>query len=62
MRSAILTAARAIRWYLRQASGEAKWDEYLQRCRLEDAEPVSRRALERHRTQHQENSPQVRCC
>jgi hypothetical protein len=62
MRTAALKVGRGIRWYLRQVSGEAKWDEYLQRCRGEDVEPISRRDFERHRTQHQENNPQVRCC
>jgi uncharacterized short protein YbdD (DUF466 family) len=62
MRAAVLTAGRGIRWYLRQSSGEAKWDEYLDRCRSEDVEPMSRRDFERHRAEHKENNPQSRCC
>ena len=62
MRAAALKAGRGIRWYLKQATGEAKWDEYLERCRSEDAEPMSRRDFERHRAEHKENSPQSRCC
>lgn len=62
MRSAALRAGRGIRWYLRQATGEAKWDEYLERCRDEDAEPLSRRNFERHRAEHKEKHPPARCC
>jgi Selenoprotein, putative len=62
MRTAVLRAGRGIRWYLRQATGEAKWDEYLQRCRDRDVEPVSRRDFERHRAEHKEKNPQARCC
>lgn len=62
MRAAALRLGRGIRWYLKAATGEAKWDEYLERCRIEDLEPMSRRVFERHRAQHQENHPQARCC
>ena len=62
MRTAVLKAGRGIRWYLRQATGEAKWDEYLDRCRGEGAEPMSRREFERNRAKHKEDSPQPRCC
>jgi hypothetical protein len=34
----------------------------FQRCRFEHAEPISRRAFERERAQHQDDSPQVRRC
>ena len=59
---AVLRAGRGLRWYVRQATGEAKWDEYVAACRAEGAEPVSRRAFERHRAEHREASPQSRCC
>ncbi|MBA2770270.1 MAG: YbdD/YjiX family protein [Sporichthyaceae bacterium] len=62
MRTAVLAAGRGIRWYLKQATGEAKWDEYLDGCRSEDREPMSRRDFERHRSEHRENNPQSRCC
>lgn len=62
MKTTVVKAARGIRWYLRQATGEAKWDEYLDRCRAEDIEPMSRGAYERHRAEHVENNPQSRCC
>ena len=62
MRTAALKAGRGILWYLKQATGEAKWDQYLERCRSEDVEPMSRRDFEWHRTEHKENNPQSRCC
>ena len=62
MKTAALKAGRGIRWYLKQATGEAKWDEYLDRCRNENVEPMSRRDFERHRSEHKENNPQSRCC
>jgi hypothetical protein len=57
-----LRAGRGIRWYLRQVSGEAKWDEYLERARHEGVVPISRRDFERHRSEHSEQSPRARCC
>lgn len=62
MRSAVLRAGRALRWYIRQASGEAKWDEYAERCRAQGLEPMTRREFERQRADHREHSPQSRCC
>ena len=60
--AAALKAGRGIRWYLKQATGEAKWDEYLERCRSDGIEPTSRRDFERHRAEHTEKSPRARCC
>lgn len=62
MRAAVRSAGRGIRWYLKQLTGEAKWDDYLQRCSREGVEPMTRRAFERHRAEHQERHPQSRCC
>jgi uncharacterized short protein YbdD (DUF466 family) len=62
MRAAVLRAGRGLRWYVRQATGEAKWDEYVAACRASGAEPVSRREFERHRADHREANPQSRCC
>ncbi|QCX26564.1 CstA-like transporter-associated (seleno)protein [Nocardioides jishulii] len=53
---------RGLWWYLRQATGEAKWDDYLARCRAEGREPMSRREFERHRDQHREESARHSCC
>ncbi|HEX7462069.1 MAG TPA: YbdD/YjiX family protein [Dermatophilaceae bacterium] len=62
MRTAALKAGRGIRWYLKQATGEAKWDEYLERCLSDGVGPMSRRDFERHRADHKEKSTQPRCC
>jgi len=55
-------ALAGVRWYLREFSGEAKWDDYLERCALDGVTPMSRRQFERHRDQHRERSTQSRCC
>lgn len=62
MRTAALIAGRGIFWYLKQVTGEAKWDEYLERCRRDGVEPTSRRDFERHRAAHMENNSRARCC
>jgi hypothetical protein len=55
-------AARGLWWYLREVSGEARWDEYLARCVAENRSPMSRREFERRRADHRERNPQSRCC
>lgn len=55
-------AWRGLRWYVREATGEARWDEYVERCARDGTEPVSRRAWERHRADAREHDPRSRCC
>ncbi|MDQ1618218.1 MAG: hypothetical protein QOE19_787 [Actinomycetota bacterium] len=62
MLTAVRRAGRGMHWYLKQLTGEAKWDDYLDRCRSERLPPVSRREFERHRAEHNENTPGSRCC
>lgn len=62
MRSALARAGRGVVWYLKQATGEAKWDEYVDRCAREERDPMTRREFERHRAEHREQNPQSRCC
>ena len=62
MMGPVIRAGRALRWYVRQLTGEAKWDEYLARCQARGDEPTTRRAFERHRDEHRESNPQARCC
>jgi len=62
LKATALSAGRGIRWYLRQLTGEAKWDEYLERARHERIAPMSRRDFERHRSEHSEKNPRARCC
>jgi uncharacterized short protein YbdD (DUF466 family) len=51
-----------VRWYLRELSGESRWDAYLARCAQDGTEPMTRRAFERHRDDHRERATQGRCC
>jgi hypothetical protein len=62
MRSAVTKVGRGILWYIREATGEAKWHEYIDDCRRQGFVPMSRREFERHRADHQEHNPQTRCC
>lgn len=47
---------------LRQATGEAKWDDYLARCEREGVHPMTRREFERQRDHEREHLTQGRCC
>ena len=60
--SGLLEAGRSLRWYVREFTGEGKWDRYVDRCRARGDEPMTRREFERHRSDHQEASPRARCC
>lgn len=56
--SALRTAWRL----LREATGEAKWDDYVAGCRRAGVVPLSRREFERQRAEAREHAPQSRCC
>lgn len=62
MRATLARAGRGVVWYLKQATGEARWDQYVERCTAEGTRPMSRRDFERHRADHLERNPQSRCC
>ncbi len=51
-----------VRWYLREISGEARWEDYLARCAADGRPPMSRRAYERHRADLREHQQSGRCC
>lgn len=51
-----------VRWYLREATGEGRWERYLERCRAEGSTPLTRRAWERGRSDHRDTHPEGRCC
>jgi hypothetical protein len=55
-------AWRGVVWYLKQVSGEARWEEYVDRCAREGREPMSRRVWERHRAEAREHLASGRCC
>jgi uncharacterized short protein YbdD (DUF466 family) len=59
---AVLRIGRRVRWYVRQLTGEAKWDEYVADCARRDVVPMSRRDFERHRADLLEHDPMARCC
>jgi hypothetical protein len=62
VRAAVLRAGRGVRWYLREWSGEGRWDEYLRECAAHGHPPVSRREFERRRADALESRPVSRCC
>ena len=62
MIASLTRAQRGLVWYLKQATGEAKWDEYVDRCAGSGEAPMPRREFERHRADHKERNPQSRCC
>lgn len=55
---------RAVRWYLRELTGEAEYDRYRRRHRRhQPLAPVpTRREYQVLRTAQQENRTQSRCC
>lgn len=55
-------ALAGLRWYLREVSGESRWDAYVARCRTEGREPQDRRTWERHRADEREHHAAQRCC
>jgi hypothetical protein len=62
VRAAVLRAGRGVRWYLREWSGEARWDDYLRECAQHGHAPVSRREFERRRADAAGRNPISRCC
>ena len=62
VREVIGCAWRGVRWYLREWSGEARWDDYLRSCAQHGHEPMSRREFERRRADEAERNPVSRCC
>ena len=62
VRSAAGRAWHGVRWYLREWSGEARWDDYLRECAEHGHPPVSRREFERRRADAAERNPVSRCC
>ena len=62
VRTAAVRAWRGVRWYLREWSGEARWDDYLRRCAEHGHTPMSRREFERIRAAAREGTPINRCC
>ena len=62
VREATGRAWRGLSWYLREWSGEARWDDYLAHCQEHGHVPMSRRQFERERADRAERNPVTRCC
>jgi uncharacterized short protein YbdD (DUF466 family) len=62
VRTATVRAWRGLRWYVREFTGEARWDDYLQHCAQHEHAPMSRREFERRRADAMERTPVSRCC
>ncbi|MCZ2828404.1 YbdD/YjiX family protein [Modestobacter sp. VKM Ac-2986] len=62
VRSAVVRAGRGVRWYLREWSGEARWDDHLRECAAHGHAPLTRREFERRRSDAIERNPVSRCC
>ena len=58
----LVRLARALRWYVRQLTGEAKWDDYVTECAELGEQPMTRREFERERDHQREHAPGARCC
>lgn len=53
----------AVRWYVNGVLGGSKYDGYLAwHARNEVGEPMSEKDYWRHRTRHEEEHPEGRCC
>jgi uncharacterized short protein YbdD (DUF466 family) len=57
-------AFEGVRWYLREVSGESRYDRYVEHMRRDHpAQAVmSRREYERQRMRMRDENPRARCC
>ena len=62
MTAALTRAWEGVRWYLKEFTGEARWDDYLAHCTEHGHTPMSRYEFERARTDAAERNPVSRCC
>jgi uncharacterized short protein YbdD (DUF466 family) len=62
MSGQLLRAWRGVRWYLREFTGEARWDDYLEHCATHGHTPMTRGEFERMRSDAEERNPAIRCC
>jgi uncharacterized short protein YbdD (DUF466 family) len=58
----LVRAWRGVRWYLKEFTGEARWDDYQAHCAAHGHTPMSRREFERRRSDEAERNPVARCC
>ena len=62
VRTVTVRAWQGLRWYLREFTGEARWDDYLAHCTEHGHTPMSRYEFERRRADAAERNPTSRCC
>lgn len=62
MTAMLPSAFRGLVRCLKEATGEARWDDYVAQCHRHGHEPMTRREFERRRADLKERSPQSRCC
>ena len=60
--SAVVRALQGVHWYLKELTGEADWDRYLEHCAEHGRPPMTRREFERRRADAREANPVSRCC
>lgn len=60
--TAVVRAWRGVRWYLREVTGEGRWDAYVASCDARGVPPGSRRDFERARDRLREQRTSSRCC
>ena len=60
----VLRSARAVRWYVREVMGDAKYERYVRHLRAvhPDAPVPTEREFWRQHYAEQEASPGTRCC
>jgi len=58
----VAQAARTLRRYVRELTGEARWDDYVAECEAFGEPPMSRREFERRRDHEREHQAGGRCC
>jgi uncharacterized short protein YbdD (DUF466 family) len=60
--SAVARALKGVHWYLKELTGESRWDDYLRHCAEHGHTPMTRREFERKRSDEAERNPVSRCC
>lgn len=60
---AVRRSVTAIRWFLREVTGESRYEKYLASVRDHGERPVmTEREFWRERARHEEATPSARCC
>ena len=62
--TALRDAVSGVRWYLREVSGESRYERYVEHMRHDHPGQavMSRREYERERMRMRDENPRARCC